>query len=46
VTPDTRLVTITAGGNDAGYIGALTKLSLAHAARRRLPACTRGSAPG
>jgi len=37
VTPDTRLVTITAGGNDAGYIGALTKLSLAHAAGRRLP---------
>jgi len=37
VTPDTRLVTITAGGNDAGYIGALTKLSMANAAGRRIP---------
>jgi lysophospholipase L1-like esterase len=37
VTPDTRLVTITAGGNDAGYIGALTKISLANLAERHVP---------
>jgi lysophospholipase L1-like esterase len=37
VTADTRLVTVTAGGNDAGYIGALTKLSVASAVGRRLP---------
>jgi lysophospholipase L1-like esterase len=37
VTPDTRLVTITAGGNDAGYIGAVTKLSLANFAERHVP---------
>jgi lysophospholipase L1-like esterase len=37
VTPDTRLVTITAGGNDAGYIGALTRVSLANLAERHLP---------
>lgn len=28
VTPETRLVTITAGGNDIGYLGALTSASL------------------
>ena len=37
VTPDTRLVTITAGGNDAGYIGALTKISIVNAVLRRVP---------
>jgi lysophospholipase L1-like esterase len=37
VTPDTRLVTITAGGNDAGYIGALTKVSFANLAGRHVP---------
>ena len=34
VTPDTRLATITAGGNDAGYIGALTKISMVNAVLR------------
>ncbi len=37
VTPDTRLVTITAGGNDAGYIGALMKISMVNAVLRRVP---------
>jgi lysophospholipase L1-like esterase len=37
VTPDTRLVTVTAGGNDAGYIGALTKISVVNAVLRRVP---------
>jgi lysophospholipase L1-like esterase len=34
VTPDTRLVTITAGGNDLGYIGKLIKGSVANTAAR------------
>lgn len=33
VTPDTRLVTITAGGNDIGYLGVLTNASLPRALR-------------
>jgi len=37
VTRDTQLVTITAGGNDAGYIGALTKISTVNAVLRRVP---------
>lgn len=37
VTPDTRLVTVTAGGNDAGYIGALTKISMVNAVLRKVP---------
>ncbi|POM24933.1 Lipase 2 precursor [Actinomadura rubteroloni] len=37
VTADTRLVTITAGGNDAGYLGTLTGRALANAALRRCP---------
>ena len=37
VTRDTQLVTITAGGNDAGYIGALTKISMVNAVLHRVP---------
>jgi lysophospholipase L1-like esterase len=44
VTPDTRLVTITAGGNDVGYIGALTKISLTNLAEHHVPGLSPQSA--
>jgi hypothetical protein len=37
VRSDTRLVTITAGGNDAGCVGALTKISIVNTILRRVP---------
>jgi lysophospholipase L1-like esterase len=37
VTGEAQLVTITAGGNDAGYIGVLTKISTVNAVLRRVP---------
>ena len=36
VTPDTALVTVTAGGNDLGYLGMLTAAALRGSAVRRL----------
>jgi lysophospholipase L1-like esterase len=37
VTADAKLVTITAGGNDVGYIGGLVRASMVAAVRNRLP---------